>query len=176
MLYKKLHSAIILNFLFLFIILLLSKIIKHPPNFTPLISLIIISSLLIKNKAILISNILLSMIVSDLIIGFYGGISISYLVFIIIAVTSDKIFKKINLIKIICLGFYASLLFYLTTTPLHLIFNDSNMISFKSLIYDYQNGFYFFLNTLSSTIIFNILFFYLLKNYNNKIFSSYAKS
>lgn len=175
MLDKRLYSITILNFLILFFILLLSKIVNHPPNFTPLLSLIIISTLIVRNKIILVLNIFLSMIASDFIIGFYGGISISYLVLIFIVFTADKIFRNINLIKIVYLGLYASILFYLATTPLHFIFDSSNVLSFESLIHYYRDGFYFFLNTLSSTIIFNVLFYYILKNHYPKILNNLEK-
>ena len=61
----------------LILILAFSRIIPHPPNFTPIISMAVMSGFLLKNSYTSIVVVLLSMLISDIIIGFHSGMIIS---------------------------------------------------------------------------------------------------
>ena len=62
----------------LILVLALSRLIPHPPNITPIIAVAIMSSYLFKNLYFSLCALLISMILSDLFIGFYGNMVFVY--------------------------------------------------------------------------------------------------
>ena len=72
----------------LILILAFARLIPHPPNFTPIIAVAIISGYFFKNFNLSVLILLTAMLISDLFIGFYENI----------------IFVYLSLILIICLG------------------------------------------------------------------------
>ena len=58
----------------LVLILILSRLIPHPPNFTPIIAVAIMSGYLFKNIYISFITLLISMLIADFFIGFYENI------------------------------------------------------------------------------------------------------
>lgn len=150
--YYYIHILLVLA-----VLIILSKILKHPPNFTPLISIIVLSSFLIKKKSILIATIILSLLIADSFLGFYPGISLVYLNFIFITLTTKIIFKNLNFINLFLMGFYSSFIFFLLSTPIHFFFQEYAVMKFENLLNLYKDGYLFFVNTLFSTIIFNYI-------------------
>jgi hypothetical protein len=60
-------------YLFFFgVILALSRIIPHPPNFTPILASAIMAPMLIKDRWFGIAIPIVAMFISDVIIGFYS--------------------------------------------------------------------------------------------------------
>ena len=55
------------------LILTFSRLIPHPPNFTPIISVAIMSGYLLKNLNLAFIVLIISMLTSDLLIGFHGN-------------------------------------------------------------------------------------------------------
>ena len=64
---KKDTFAISLIFLMVF-----SRLIPHPPNFTPIIAVAIMSGYLFRNFYLSFLVLLISMLISDLFLGFYN--------------------------------------------------------------------------------------------------------
>ena len=58
----------------LILILALARLIPHPPNFTPIIAVAIISGYFFKNFNLSVLILLAAMLISDLFIGFYENI------------------------------------------------------------------------------------------------------
>lgn len=165
----KIIKLNIITFFFFVTILTLSKVLPHTPNFTPLIALIIFSSLIIQNRTMLISIIFLSLLISDIILGIYQGASMINLILIFIALTVPLIFKKINLINIFLSTIYSSLVFYLFSSPIHIVFFENKKLNLEILINSYSNGLPFFANTILSTLIYSCIFAILLSKSNKKI-------
>lgn len=165
----KIIKLNILTFIFFVIILTLSKVLPHAPNFTPLIALIIFSSLIVESRIILISIIFLSLVISDIILGIYQGASIIYLILIFIGLTVPFIFKKINLFNVTLSTIYSSFVFYFFSSPIHVVFFEKKIINLQILINSYYDGLPFFVNTITSTLIYSSIFALLLTKSNIKI-------
>ena len=159
--------------LFSVILLVLNKTTNNIPNLSPLIAIITIGVYFFRNKLVYLTTILISQIISDLILGIYGGISIVYLSLMLIAFTVDRVFKKISFYNLILISIYSSFVFYLTTNPIHLFFSNSNL-DFNSLMNVYRDGLPFFANTLYATLAFNFFFLTLITIFRVK--SNSAKS
>ena len=80
----------------LVLILAFSRIIPHPPNFTPVITIAIMSGYLFRNIYLSIAVLLLSMLLSDVFIGFYKNMFFVYLSLIFIVYIFYKISNQIN--------------------------------------------------------------------------------
>ena len=62
----------------LILILVFARLIPHPPNFTPIIAVAIVSGYFFKNINLSLLILLVAMLVSDLFIGFYENVIFVY--------------------------------------------------------------------------------------------------
>ena len=92
------------------IVAILSRLIPHPPNFTPVTAVALFSIINFKNKYIGLSIPIVCLLISDLIIGISLINLFVYLSFIVISGVG-YIFGKINLKSILL----SSLIFFLVT-------------------------------------------------------------
>ena len=164
----KIIKLNIVTFIFFLTILTLSKVLPHPPNFTPLFALIIFSSFIVQSRTILVSIIFLSLFISDVILGIYQGASIINLILIFIALTVPFIFKKINLINVFLSTIYSSFVFYIFSNPVHILFFENKKLNFEILINSYYDGLPFFVNTITSTFVYSCIFAVLLSKSNTR--------
>ena len=102
---KKLHFVITI-----IVIAILSRLIPHPPNFTPITAIALFSIINFKNKYIGLSIPIVCLLISDLIIGISLINLFVYLSFILISGVG-YIFGKINLKSILL----SSLIFFIIT-------------------------------------------------------------
>ena len=96
----------------LILILAFARLIPHPPNFTPIIAVAIVSGYFFKNLNLSILTLLIAMLISDLFIGFYENMIFVYVSLIIITFTFYKISNKINFKNLFIYGFAGSLIFF----------------------------------------------------------------
>ena len=97
----------------LILILALARLIPHPPNFTPVIAVAIISSFFFKNMNLSFLTLLVAMLISDLFIGFYENIIFVYVSLFLITFIFHKISNKINFKNLFVFGFVGSLIFFI---------------------------------------------------------------
>ena len=96
----------------LILILAFARLMPHPPNFTPIIAVGIMSGYLFKNIYLSFATLLISMILADVFIGFYNNILFVYLSLILIAYIFYKINRKINFKNLLLYSFFGSLVFF----------------------------------------------------------------
>ncbi len=144
----------------LILILALARLIPHPPNFTPVIAVAIMSSYFFKNIKVSFIVLLVAMFISDLFIGFYENLSFVYISLILITYIFHKISIKINFKNLFVYGFAGSLIFFIVSNfgvwalgspGLNDIAYDKSL---SGLIQCYILAIPFFGNTFFSTIIF----------------------
>lgn len=149
------------------------RLIPHVPNFSPLYSISVFSSILpieIDNKfnkllkyiSFLIPLIIL--LITDLILGFYKGMIFNYLSFLSYSIFSYFIFNKYNKLSKTILGLILSVgssiyFFIISNFGVWLL---TNMYSkdLAGFILCYINALPFLKNSIISSIIFSILIFY----------------
>jgi len=152
----------------LILILAFARLIPHPPNFTPIIAVAIVSGYFFKNINLSLLTLLVAMLISDLFIGFYENMIFVYVSLLLITLVFHKINKKINFKNLFIYGFAGSLIFFLVSN-----FGVWALGSFgvndlpyekslTGLIECYILAIPFFGNTFLSTIIFAYpaIFFY----------------
>ena len=152
----------------LILILAFARLIPHPPNFTPIIAVAIVSGYFFKNINLSLLTLLVAMLISDLFIGFYENVIFVYASLLLITFVFHKISKKINFKNLFIYGFAGSIVFFvisnfgvwaLGSPGVYDVAYDKNL---SGLIECYILAIPFFGNTFLSTLIFAYpaIFFY----------------
>jgi len=142
-------------------ILAFAKLIPHPPNFTPVIAVAIMSGYLFRNIYLSLAVLFISMFLADIFIGFYNNMLFMYLSLFLIAFVFFKISEKINFKNLFVYGFIGSLIFFIISNfGVWILGNPgvNNMPYEKTLaglIECYVLAIPFFTNTVISTILFS---------------------
>lgn len=166
---KKINENIKIYFFPISIIFILafSRLIPHPPNFTPIIAAAVISPYLFKNIYLSLGILLSSMFLSDLIIGLYSNFIFIYLSLFLVIIIQSKIVKKITFKNLFIYSINASVIFFVTSNFSVWMFSNLYEKSFNGLIYCYILAIPFFINTVLSTIFFSYLA-YVIANFGYK--------
>ena len=171
---KNFHFLIKKDFFSISLILILafSRIIPHPPNFTPIITIAVMSGYLFRNIYLAIAMLLISMLLSDAFIGFYKNMFFVYISLIFIVYFFYKIDSKINFKNLFLFSIFGSVIFYLISNFGVWYFGSLYEKNFNGLIECYLLAIPFFKNTMISTIIFSYAAFFAnslhIKNYKTK--------
>jgi hypothetical protein len=145
----------------LILILAFSRLIPHPPNFTPLIAAAMLSSYFFKNTYMSLFVLVISMILSDLIIGFYSSYFLVYFSLIVIIVAFSKMNKNINFKNLFLYGISSSLIFFIITNFGVWAFGSLYEKNLTGLISCYILAIPFFTNTVLSTVFYSYTAFFL---------------
>jgi len=145
----------------LIVILAFARLIPHPPNFTPIIAVAIISGYFFKNFSLSALTLLVAMLISDLFIGFYENIIFVYASLLLITFIFHKISNKINFKNLFIYGFAGSAIFFVVSnfgvwalgSPG--VYDIAYEKSLSGLIQCYILAIPFFGNTFISTLIFS---------------------
>ena len=140
--------------IFFSLVLALSRIIPHPPNFTPILASSIMGPLLIKDRFFGAAIPIFAMFISDMIIGFHPYQFVIYLTILSISLISPMK-KKYLLLSLVAI--LASFWFFLTTNFAVWIIWDFYPKTYEGLIYCYTLALPFFKNTLISTVFFTLI-------------------
>ena len=145
----------------LILILALAKLVPHPPNFTPVIAVAIISGYIFKNIYLSLGALLISMLLADVFLGFYSNMLFVYLSLFLIAFISFNLIKRINFKNLFIYSFFGSLLFFIVSNfgvwllgspGVNNIAYDKNL---NGLVECYILAIPFFGNTFISTLVFS---------------------
>ena len=144
----------------LILILALARLIPHPPNFTPIIAVAIMSGYFFKNINLSFLTLIIAMLVSDLFIGFYENVIFVYASLLLITFVFYRISKKINFKNLFIYSFAGSLIFFIVSNfgvwvlgspGVYDIAYEKNL---NGLVECYILAIPFFGNTFLSTVIF----------------------
>ena len=144
----------------LILILAFARLIPHPPNFTPIIAVAIISGYFFKNLNFSLIILLGAMLISDLFIGFYENVIFVYASLLLITFIFHKISKKINFKNLFIFGFAGSLVFFIISNFGVWILGSPGVYdiayekSLSGLVECFILAIPFFGNTFLSTLIF----------------------
>jgi len=137
--------------LFFGVILALSRIIPHPPNFTPILASAIMAPMLIKDRLFGIAVPIVAMFISDLIIGFYSYQFVIYTSILAIGLVAPM---RKNYLSLGIMAVGGSVWFFITTNFAEWMIWDYYPKTIEGLITCYTLAIPFFKNTLISTCLF----------------------
>ena len=142
--------------LFFVALLIVARLIPHPPNFSPIIASAIFAPILMKNRYYGSIVPLIALFISDVIIGFHIYQLVIYLTIVTISLISPlNKYIKINLI-LYSIG--ASIWFFIITNFAVWLAWDYYPKNFEGLMSCYILAIPFFTNTLISSVFFISLF------------------
>jgi len=153
----------------LIILLALSRLIPHPPNFTPILGMAVFSGAIINRKILAYLVPLAAMLLSDLYLGFHSGMPIIYFTLAICVLIGTFIESRVTILNSI-LGITAGvLIFYLITN--FTVWYGSGMYenSFSGLITCYVMGLPFLQNTFISSLIYGMGAFLIYEVINKRL-------
>ena len=153
----------------LIILLALSRLIPHPPNFTPILGMAVFSGAIINKKILAYLVPLSAMLLSDLYLGFHSGMPIIYFTLAICVLIGTFIESRVTILNSI-LGITAGVLvFYLITN--FTVWYGSGMYenSFSGLITCYVMGLPFLQNTFISSLIYGMGAFLIYEVINKRL-------
>jgi len=146
--------------LFFGVILALSRIIPHPPNFTPILASAIMAPMLIKDRWFGIAIPIVAMFISDVVIGFYSYQFVIYSSILAIALVAPM---RKNYVRLGIMAVGGSVWFFITTNFAEWMIWDYYPKTIEGLITCYTLAIPFFKNTLISTCLFTGLLTFSIK-------------
>ena len=136
----------------------LSRIIPHPPNFTPLISGAIFLPYLLQDRRLVMLLPVVTMFVADIFLGFHGLMIWTYGAFLMIGLLSFNYFK-FKPTSIFILSVLSPSVFFLITNFGVWLDSEFYSQSLEGLIASYIMGLPFYANSLTSTVLFSASFY-----------------
>ena len=131
----------------------LSRFLPHPPNFTPVAAIALLSCKGFNNRWIAIIIPMIIMFISDLVLGLHGSIPFVYGAFILISLFGSFV-KKINIGVVLS----SSVIFFLVSNfGVWFLYYPS---TFTDLVSCYTLAIPFFLNTILGDLFFSALMIY----------------
>ena len=132
---------------------ILSRFLPHPPNFTPIAAIALLSSKGFNNRWVVFLIPIVSLFISDLFIGLHATIPFVYISFILIALLGMYV-KKINVVSVLL----SSTIFFLVSNfGVWLLYYP---ISTEGLVQCYTLALPFFLNTVLGDLVYGALLIY----------------
>ena len=153
----------------LIVLLAFSRLIPHPPNFTPILGMAVFSGAIINKKIVAYLVPLAAMLLSDLYLGFHSGMPIIYFTLAVCVLIGTFIESRVTILNSI-LGITAGVLvFYLITN--FTVWYGSGMYenSFSGLITCYVMGLPFLQNTFISSLIYGMGAFLIYEVINKRL-------
>ena len=153
----------------LIVLLAFSRLIPHPPNFTPILGMAIFSGAIINRKFVAYLVPLAAMLLSDLYLGFHSGMPIIYFTLAICVLIGTFIESKVTILNSILVITGGVLVFYLITN--FAVWYGSGMYenSFSGLITCYVMGIPFLQNTFFSSLIYGMGAFLIYEMINKRL-------
>ena len=145
------------------IILAFSRLIPHPPNFTPIISMALLSGYFFSSIYLAIIILIFSLLVSDFFLGFYENMIFIYFTILFIILVFFNISYKINFKNLYLYSFMGAFIFYLITNFSVWATGSLYEKSFSGLVQCYFLALPFFKNTLISTLFYSYLGLFIFK-------------
>jgi hypothetical protein len=158
-----------LIFVVVLLILVLGRIVPHPPNVTPLIGLMVFSSQLLKGISFLLVPVI-AMFLSDLIVNNYiyagyftdfviltpGFIWIYSPIILFAFLTKAKLFQTVNFPKVVGLSLSGSTIFFLVSNFGVWVSSGIYALNFQGLLHCYTLAIPFYGNSIIGDLCFSI--------------------
>ena len=132
---------------------ILSRFLPHPPNFTPIAAIALLSSKGFNNRWVVFLIPIVSLFISDLFIGLHATIPFVYISFILIALLGLYV-KKINIFSVLL---SSTIFFLVSNLGVWLLYYP---ISTEGLVQCYTLALPFFLNTVLGDLVYGALLIY----------------
>lgn len=141
------------------VFLALSRLIPHPPNFTPICAMAILAGAYIKDLRIALLIPCIAMLISDLILGLHSSLLFVYGAITVIAFATRKLLHRCSFISMAIAAVASSTIFFVVTNLGAWLSHDMYPHNANGLMQAYVAGIPFFKNTLISSLLFTLIGF-----------------
>ena len=150
-------------------VLSLSRLIPHPPNFTPILGMAVFSGAIISKRYIAYLVPLAAMLLSDLYLGFHASMPIIYFSIAVCVLIGTIIESRVSILNSFLSISLGVLLFFLITN--FMVWYGSGMyeLSISGLMTCYLMGLPFLQNTFISSILYGMGAFLIYDILNKRI-------
>ena len=138
------------------IVLAISRLIPHPPNFTPILAMAVTMPMLTSDRYMAVVIPLLAMFVSDIFIGFHSYMFWVYTSFIAVTLMSYMFMKQFKFVNVWIMSLLSSLLFFIVTN-FGVWTSGYYGYTLTGLITCYIMAIPFFTNTVLSTLFYSTI-------------------
>ncbi len=145
-----------------------SRLIPHPPNFTPVGAIALLSGAFSKDLKFALLIPLIAMLLSDAVIGFHSSILYVYTAVAMIVIGSHYYLKQLSFISLSLAALISALVFFAITNFGAWLSHDMYAHTISGLSQAYIAGIPFFKNTLLSNVLFTAVAFYASQQLSNK--------
>lgn len=146
----------------LVLLLALSRLIPHPPNFTPLGAMAILAGAVVKDIRLGMLIPIAAMLISDALIGFHSSLLFVYGAVIMMVFVSRYLLSAYSVTKLAMTALIVSILFFLVTNFGAWLSHDMYPRTLNGLWQAYVAGIPFFRNTVLGSLFFTAISFYAL--------------
>jgi hypothetical protein len=133
----------------------LSRVLPHPPNFTPIAAIALFGAARFERKWLAFIVPALSMFISDAIIGFHSQMWVIYGTFALITLLGMVFLKNVTFSKVIVLSLVSSVLFFATTNFVVWYGSAFYPQTWQGLVSCYVAGLAFYQTNLFGNFFFN---------------------
>ena len=151
-----------MNKYFILIIIVLAavtRLIPHPPNFTPLIAMGLFGGAYIHNRSLAVLIPIGAMFLSDLFLGFHGTVYFVYGSFLLVTILGMVLIKKITIINCTVAALSSSFLFFLITNLGVWLTSSYYPKNIQGILSCYTMALPFLGNTLAGTLLYSSVMF-----------------
>ena len=136
-----------------------TRIIPHPPNFTPIIAIGLFGGAYLQDRRLALLIPLIAMIISDAFLGFHGTMVWVYSSLILISIMGISLKNRTTLKNCTVITLSGSLLFFLVTNFGVWIMSGFYEKSIVGLLTCYSMALPFFHNTLAGSVVYSAIMF-----------------
>ena len=137
----------------------LFRLVPHPPNFSPIAAMALFSGAYLPRRALAFAAPLAALLLSDLVLGFYPGITFIYVSVALTVLIGWAISKRRSALRIAGAAVAGSALFYVLTNFGTWLSTDMYPKTLEGLAACYVAAIPFFQNTLAGDLFFSALLF-----------------
>lgn len=153
------NKANLILFTTAIVIAALTRLLPHPPNFTPIAAIALFGSSMFNKKYLGFVIALASMILSDALIGFHSTLFWVYLSFALISLIGYFFLEKKAVWKLCGASLFSSVLFFLITNLGVWLNGGLYPQNSAGLLECYTMAIPFFLNSIAGDLFFTLLIF-----------------
>ena len=146
----------------LVLLLTISRLIPHPPNFTPLGAMAILAAATIKDLRLAMLIPIGAMLISDFFLGFHSSLLFVYSAIAVIVLINQYLLKTVSVGKLALAALTSAIIFFLITNFGAWLSHTMYPRTWDGLWQAYIAGIPFFRNTLLSNLFFTAIRFYAL--------------
>ena len=136
-----------------------TRLIHHPPNFTPIIAIGLFGGAYFQDRRLAFLIPLITMIISDAFLGFHATMIFVYSSLIFVSMMGMSLKNRITLTNCTVITFGGSLLFFLVTNFGVWIMSGFYEKSIVGLLTCYSMALPFFHNTLAGSVVYSTIMF-----------------